>query len=78
VGEAEAASAGEIITSILVAFEVANARLRVHQQVVLQGDGWDQTTLVTLASALRLVCCFVSIKRAWLTRWRSRAVIPEW
>ena len=51
VGEAEGASAGEIINSILVAFEVQMRACEFTRKSFFKETGWDQTTLVTLASA---------------------------
>jgi 2-methylcitrate dehydratase len=51
VGEAEGASADEIITSILVAFEVQMRACEFTSKSFFKETGWDQTTLVTLASA---------------------------
>lgn len=51
VGEAEGASAGEIINSILVAFEVQMRACEFTTKSFFKETGWDQTTLVTLASA---------------------------
>ena len=51
VGEVQGASAGEIITSILVAFEVQMRACEFTSKSFFKETGWDQTTLVTLASA---------------------------
>lgn len=51
VGEAEGASAADIIKSILVAFEVQMRACEFTRKSFFKETGWDQTTLVTLASA---------------------------
>ena len=51
VGEVAAASADEIIKSILVAFEVQMRACEFTAKSFFKETGWDQTTLVTLASA---------------------------
>ncbi len=51
VGEAEGASAVDIIKSILVAFEVQMRACEFTSKSFFKETGWDQTTLVTLASA---------------------------
>lgn len=51
VGEAESAAAADIIKSILVAFEVQMRACEFTYKSFFKETGWDQTTLVTLASA---------------------------
>lgn len=51
VGEAESATAAEIIKSILIAFEVQMRACEFTRASFFKHGGWDQTTLVTLASA---------------------------
>jgi 2-methylcitrate dehydratase len=51
VGEVEGASASAIITAILVAFEVQMRACEFTRKSFFKETGWDQTTLVTLASA---------------------------
>ncbi len=51
VGEVAGASADEIIKSILVAFEVQMRACEFTAKSFFKETGWDQTTLVTLASA---------------------------
>ncbi|MBI2319405.1 MAG: MmgE/PrpD family protein, partial [Betaproteobacteria bacterium] len=51
VGEVEGAGAIDIIKSILVAFEVQMRACEFTTQSFFKETGWDQTTLVTLASA---------------------------
>ena len=51
VGEVEGASAAEIIKSILVAFEVQMRLCEFTTKSFFKETGWDQTTMVTLASA---------------------------
>ena len=51
VGEAEGASAADVIHSILIAFEVQMRACEFTSKSFFKETGWDQTTLVTLASA---------------------------
>jgi 2-methylcitrate dehydratase len=51
VAEAEGASAADVIKSILVAFEVQMRAAEFTAKSFFKETGWDQTTLVTLASA---------------------------
>jgi 2-methylcitrate dehydratase len=51
VGEAENATAAEIVKSILIAFEVQMRACEFTRASFFKQGGWDQTTLVTLASA---------------------------
>lgn len=51
VGEAEGATAAEISKSILIAFEVQMRACEFTRASFFKQGGWDQTTLVTLASA---------------------------
>lgn len=51
VGEVEGASADAVIKSILVAFEVQMRACEFTSKSFFKETGWDQTTLVTLASA---------------------------
>lgn len=51
VGEAENATSAEIIKSILIAFEVQMRACEFTRESFFKQRGWDQTTLVTLASA---------------------------
>ena len=51
VGEAEGASAADVIRSILIAFDVQMRACEFTGKSFFKETGWDQTTLVTLASA---------------------------
>lgn len=51
VGEAEGASASDVVNSILIAFEVQMRACEFTSKSFFKETGWDQTTLVTLASA---------------------------
>ncbi len=51
VGEAEGSSAMDVIKSILIAFEVQMRMCEFTSTSFFKTTGWDQTTLVTLASA---------------------------
>lgn len=51
VGEAEGASASDVVDSILIAFEVQMRACEFTSKSFFKETGWDQTTLVTLASA---------------------------
>jgi 2-methylcitrate dehydratase len=51
VGEAEGSSTSDVIKSILIAFEVQMRACEFTSTSFFKTKGWDQTTLVTLASA---------------------------
>lgn len=51
VAEAEGSSAIDVILSILIAFEVQMRACEVTEKSFFKETGWDQTTLVALASA---------------------------